>query len=66
MDEVYCSACAVRLMDSAEAYGITRGTVDQENGGLLPDLDSEWVVLCADCMNDVDRLMATLSRTKTR
>ena len=64
MDEVACSVCAVKLENGDQAYGITQGTVDEADSGLLPDSDSEWSVLCADCMNDVDRLMAQLRRAK--
>jgi hypothetical protein len=65
MDEIRCSVCAAPLLDGDEAYGITRGVVDQSTSGLLPDPESEWSVLCSDCMNDVDRLMANLGRSKS-
>lgn len=66
MDEISCSLCGVGLKDNDAAYGLTPGTIDEGCDGFCIDSDSDWVVYCADCMNEIDRLIADHRQTRSK
>ena len=59
MDEFSCSVCGIELKNMETAYGMTRGVIDSDSFGFRMDSDSSWDVYCADCMNEIDKLLAT-------
>lgn len=66
MDEIYCSHCGVELKDQDAAYGLTSGTIDENCDGFRIDSDSDWDVYCADCMNEIDRMISAHRRTRSK
>lgn len=58
MDEISCSLCGIELKDKDAAYGLTAGTIDGNCDGFRMDLDSDWDLYCADCMNEIDRVIS--------
>lgn len=66
MDEICCSLCCVELKDQDATYGLTAGIIDESCGGFRIDSDSDWDVYCADCMNEIDRLISTHGQTRSK
>lgn len=66
MDEICCSLCGVELKNMDVAYGLTPGTIDEGCDGFRIDSDSDWDVYCADCMNEIDRLISALLQTRSK
>ena len=65
MDEIFCSFCGIEMNDKDTAYGITSGSIDESCYGFIIDNDTDWDVYCSDCMNEIDRLLADVKRTRT-
>lgn len=59
MDEICCSLCGMGLKNKDLAYGLTPGIIDEHCDGFRVDDDSEWDLYCADCMNEIDRLISS-------
>ena len=66
MDEICCALCGVVLKDQDAAYGLTPGTIDESCDGFCIDLDSDWDLYCADCMNEIDRLISAHRQTRSK
>ena len=66
MDEICCSLCGIELKDNDAAYGLTSGTIDESCDGFRIDSDSDWDVYCADCMNEIDRMIAAHRQTRSK
>lgn len=65
MDEIVCSVCCNEINEKDTAYGITRGSVDESCYGFRIDDDTDWDVYCADCMNEIDKLLTDLRQSRT-
>lgn len=57
MDELSCALCGMALKNKDLAYGLTPGIIDEHCDGFRVDDDSSWDLYCADCMNEIDRLI---------
>jgi hypothetical protein len=66
MDEICCSFCGVELKNMDAAYGLTPGIIDDDCDGFRIDSDSDWDVYCADCMNEIDRMISAHRRTRSK
>lgn len=66
MDEISCSLCGVELKGSDAAYGLTPGTIDENCFDFRMDSDSDWDVYCADCMNEIDRMIAAHRQKRSK
>jgi hypothetical protein len=65
MSELNCAFCGIEINNNDVAYGLTKGTVDDECYGFRMDSDSDWDVYCPDCMNEIDKLLSDFKRTRT-
>ena len=63
MNDTHCNFCKEPIEDSDNVYGLTSGLVDAACFGFLPDPDEEWIIICPECMNKIDKFMANLKRT---
>lgn len=59
MVNICCTFCGIELKDGDAAYGLTSGRIDNNCYGFRMDTDDEWGIYCCDCMNQIDRLMAS-------
>jgi len=59
MEEIYCSLCAVQLNEGTAVYGLTSGSINNACHGFRVDEDTDWDVYCTDCMNEIDRFLAS-------
>jgi hypothetical protein len=66
MDEVCCSLCCIELKDNDVAYGLTPGVIDEKSDGFCIDSETDWDVYCADCMNEIDRMIAAHRQTRSK
>lgn len=66
MDEICCSLCGIEMNNKNQAYGLTSGLIEEECGGFRIDTDSDWDVFCADCMNEIDRLLADSKQARVK
>lgn len=66
MDEIYCALCGIELKNNDAAYGLTPGSIDESCNGFCIDSDSDWDVYCADCMNEIDRMISVLRQTRSK
>lgn len=64
MDELSCSLCGIEMKNKEAAYGLTSGAIDEDCFGFRMDSDSDWDVYCADCMNEIDKLLAGFRQSK--
>ena len=66
MDEISCSICCIELNANDGAYGLNAGTIDESCDGFRIDTDSDWDVYCADCMNEIDRMISNHRQTRSK
>jgi len=57
MEPVSCEKCGEEIPTGERCYGITAGTVDEEVDGFMTDMDSPWIVLCSECMDEADEYL---------
>ncbi|MBE0505009.1 MAG: hypothetical protein IBX46_12890 [Desulfuromonadales bacterium] len=66
MEEISCTLCGIELKDQDAAYGLTPGTIDEDCDGFRIDSDSDWDVYCADCMNEIDRMISAYRQKRSK
>lgn len=55
----HCSFCGIELNDGDPAYGLTGGVISDACDGFRMDDNDDWDLYCANCMNVIDKLVAT-------
>ena len=65
MEENYCSLCGEKLNEGDVAYGLTSGSINEACYGFRIDEDSDWDIYCSDCMNEIDKLLASIRKGNT-
>jgi len=62
MEDVRCALCGEELNEGAVAYGLTIGNIDNACYGFRIGEDSDWDVYCPDCMNEIDKFLASFRK----
>jgi hypothetical protein len=66
MEEITCSFCGAVMKNEEIAYGLTRGTIEDDCLGFRMDFDSNWDIYCAGCMNEIDRIISDFRQKRSK
>lgn len=62
MEDIYCALCGEELSEGTTAYGLTSGSINGSCYGFRIDESSEWDIYCSNCMDEIDKLIASFRK----